>query len=465
MALAYVLIFLIVGSVLFHFISPWYLTPLASNWSTIDLTLDITFWVTGAVFIAVNVFMVYCVIKFRYNAKKRAEYQPENKKLEWWLTGLTSIGVVAMLTPGLFVWNEFVNVPEEAHVVEAIGQQWHWSFRMPGEDGRFGAVESRYVSDDNPLGMETDDPDGQDDIIIISPNVHLPIDKPVKINLRSKDVLHNFAVAQFRVKMDLVPGLITYLWFTPTKLGMFEILCEELCGVGHHTMRGKVIVDTQEDFDTWLAEQPTYAEVLARPVGDALIGQAQYAVCATCHGAQGEGNLPTHGPKLAGQEAWYLRRQINYFKEGTRGAHPDDQFGQEMAPMAATLFNDAAVENVIAYIETLPDMPAPTTITGNIEKGEKIYNVCGYCHGVDGEGIAALNAPRQAGMSDWYLATQLKNFRNRVRGAHDDDMYGMQMTMMADILQTDERVNDVIAYINTLPRPTEQLSLAAREND
>jgi len=442
---------LVVASVLFHFFSPWYLTPLASNWSAIDLTLDITFWVTGFVFVSVNLFMAYSIYKFRYAKDRRSDYEPENKKLEWWLTGITSVGVAAMLAPGLFVWAEFVNVPEDAHEVEVVGQQWHWSFRFPGEDMKFGAVESRYVNDENPFGMELDDPNGQDDVLVFSPIVHLPIGKPVKTLLRSKDTLHDFAVAQFRVKMDMVPGLVTYLWFTPTKIGDFEILCEELCGIGHHTMRGKVVIDEQEEFDTWLDQQPTYAEVLAKPRGDAFAGAGQYGICASCHGGAGEGNLLLNSPKLAGQGAWYLRRQIEYFKSGARGAHADDVYGRQMASMAGTLFDAAAVENVITYIQTLPDLPPEKTVVGNVDKGRSIYNTCGACHGQRGEGIAALNASRLAGMSDWYLVTQLKNFRAGIRGAHDDDKYGMQMSMMAATLQTDERINDVVAYINTLP--------------
>ena len=104
MPLAVVLILLVVGSLIFHVLSPWTFTELASNWAMVDFTIDITFWVTGAVFVAVNLFMAYCVIKFRYKKEARATYEPENKKLETWLTVLTTIGVAAMLTPGLFVW-------------------------------------------------------------------------------------------------------------------------------------------------------------------------------------------------------------------------------------------------------------------------------------------------------------------------------------------------------------------------
>ncbi len=450
MIFALALILLVVGSVLFHFWSPWYLTPLASNWGMIDDTINLTFWVTGFVFVVVNLFMAYCVIKFRYKKTRRAEYEPENKKLEWWLTGLTSVGVAAMLAPGLFVWAEFVTVPEGADEIEAIGQSWHWSYRLPGDDGKFGNVHSRLVTDDNPFGMEPDDPNGQDDRLIESNEVHLPVDRPVKINLRSKDVLHNFTVTQFRVKMDVVPGLVTYIWLTPTKTGEYEVLCEELCGIGHFAMRGWVVVDEQDDYDAWYARQPTYAQFAAREPGNAQAGQAQYAICSACHGPQGHGNRVLNAPKIAGQETWYLRRQLKYYKSGVRGAHPEDTFGRQMAPMVTTLVDDQAVEDVIAYIRTFPDLPVEPTIVGDADRGRDIYTTCGACHGFAGQGIKALNAPRTAGMHDWYLATQLHNFKKGIRGRHRDDMYGPQMADMAAILKYDDAVNDVVAYINTL---------------
>ena len=444
------LVVLVVASVLFHYLSPWYLTPLASNWSTIDTTIDITFWVTGFVFVAINLFMAYVVIRYRYDKNRRAEYQPENKKLEGWLTVLTSVGVAAMLAPGLWVWAEFVNVPDDATKVEAIGQQWHWSYRFPGADGKLGSVESQFVNDTNPFGMDPDDPAGQDDILVASPIVHLPVNEPVQMLLRSKDVLHNFTVAQFRVKMDLVPGLVSHFWLTPTRTGEFEVLCEELCGVGHFAMRGLVVVDERPAFDTWIAAQPTYAELRNRKGGNAVAGQALYAVCTTCHGPQGEGNPVLNAPKIAGQDAWYLRRQLEHFKTGVRGANPKDLYGQQMAAMAATLADATAIEDVIAHVQTFPDSAAAPTVVGDVHRGADIYTTCRACHGADAQGIQATNAPRQAGMSDWYLVTQLKNFREGIRGRHPQDLYGTQMAMMAQMLNDDAAINDVVAYVNTL---------------
>jgi cytochrome c oxidase subunit 2 len=350
----------------------------------------------------------------------------------------------------LLVWAKFVEVPQDASVFEAVGKQWHWSYRFPGADGKLGTVDSRHVSDSNPFGMNPDDPNGQDDVLISSPELHLPIGKPVKALLRSIDVLHNFAVPQFRAKMDLVPGSVTYIWFTPTQTGKFDLLCNELCGVGHYAMRGKVVVEEDGAFQTWLTSHPTFAQTAGRAAGDAAAGKQLYALCSTCHGLQAEGNPALNAPKLSGQGAWYLQRQLKYFKQGVRGTHDKDVFGKMMAPMAATLADDAAIDNVSAYIMTLPDNPAPSSVESNAARGQKIYVTCAACHGSDGRGRQAMNAPRLEGMSDWYMITQLKNFKEGIRGHHPQDMYGPQMASVAAILTNDQATNDLVAYINTL---------------
>lgn len=264
MVTAFILILIAVGSVLFHLMSPWWWTPIASNWSYIDHTITITFWITGVAFVAVISFMGYCVFRFRHQEGRRAVYEPESKRLEWWLTIVTAVGVAAMLTPGLFVWHQFVTVPEGASEFEVVGQQWQWSFRLPGKDGQLGTSDTRNVSPDNPLGLNASNPSGQDDIVIEGGELHLPIGKPVKVLLRSIDVLHDFYVPEFRAKMDMVPGVVTYFWFTPTRAGTFEILCAELCGVGHPQMRGTVVVDTESAYQAWLQQQKTFAQLSAQ---------------------------------------------------------------------------------------------------------------------------------------------------------------------------------------------------------
>jgi cytochrome c oxidase subunit 2 len=450
MALAIVIIGLVIGSLVFHFVSPWWFTPIASNWGMIDDTVNLTFVVTGIVFVLVNLFLAYCIIRFRHRPGRKAHYEPESKKLELWLTLITSVGVAAMLAPGLLVWAKFVAVPEGTHEIEVVGQQWHWTSRYPGADGIFGTVDPLLISPENPFGMDPEDPHGQDDVPVSSAEMHLPVDQPVKVLLRSKDVLHNYTVAEFRVKMDLVPGTATYFWLTPTRVGEFDVLCEELCGMAHHTMRGRVVVQTGEDFRTWLAGQPTYQQILAMQNPDPAAGQIAYAPCAACHGQQGEGNPLLNAPKLAGLDGWYLRRQLKNYKAGIRGAAPDDTFGAQMRGMAATLADDAAVSNVVAYIGSFPLTPASPTIAGNVQHGRSLYATCTNCHGSDGQGIWAMNAPRIAGMSDWYIARQLQNFRDGVRGGHPQDFSGRQMAQFSRMLNDENEITDMVAFLNQL---------------
>ena len=262
-AASVILALVVIGSIAFHFWTPWWWTEVASNWGNIDGTIILTFWVTGAVFCAVCLFMSYCVWRFRYSEDRKSDYKPENSKLEWTLTILTTLGVCALLAPGLIVWNKYVTVPDGASDIEVMAQQWYWNYRLPGEDGVLGLTDLRNIDDENPFGINFDDPNGLDDILIQGDDLHILMDQPVKINLRSIDVLHDFYIPQFRAKMDMVPGVVTYYWFTPIRTGDFEILCMEYCGTGHYSMRGRVLVDEQKDYDEWLSEQMTFEEMLA----------------------------------------------------------------------------------------------------------------------------------------------------------------------------------------------------------
>ncbi len=262
--LALVLVLIVIGSVSFHLLSPWWLTPIASNWSYIDNTVILTFWITGFGYIAIILFMAFCVFRFRHREGRRAAYQPENNRLEWSLAIGTTVAVAALLGPGLFVWYQFVTVPKGADEIEVVGQQWQWSFRLPGRDGLLGTSDSRYISSDNPLGLNPNDPNGQDDLVIVADDLHLPLGKPVKVLLRSIDVIHDFYVPEFRAKMDLMPGLVTYFWFTPTRVGTFEVLCAAFCGVGHPEMRGSVVVENESAYQAWLQKQQTFAQLSAR---------------------------------------------------------------------------------------------------------------------------------------------------------------------------------------------------------
>ena len=158
-----------------------------------------------------------------------------------------------MLAPGLFAWAKFIDVPKDAAVFEVLARQWNCNYRFPGQDGVLGTADARFISDTNPFGINPDDPHGQDDVLVAGQEVHLPIGKPVKVDLRSIDVLHDFTVPQFRAKMNMAPGLVTYVWFTPTRVGTYDAFCEQLCGIAHYAMRGKVVVEEESAFQAWNA--------------------------------------------------------------------------------------------------------------------------------------------------------------------------------------------------------------------
>lgn len=185
--------------------------------------------------------------------------------------------------------------------------------------------------------------------------------------------------------------------------------------------------------------------------GDVERGKALFPVCAACHGANGEGNALLNAPVNAGQGDWYIARQLQNFRAGIRGTHPQDTFGMQMRPMAMSLPDDQAVEDVAAYLASLTaPKPAPT-LDGDAEAGKVAFTVCVACHAADGTGNKDLNAPALRGQYDWYLVRQIEHFKNGVRGSDPKDMYGMQMKPMAMTLVTDKQIKDVVAYIMTLP--------------
>ncbi len=179
-------------------------------------------------------------------------------------------------------------------------------------------------------------------------------------------------------------------------------------------------------------------------------GKQLFQVCVACHGVSGEGNPVLNSPANGGQNVWYVMRQLKNFRNGIRGSDPKDLYGIQMRPMAMTLPDDQAIADVSAYIGTLDAPSPPETVKGNAEAGKKAFVTCVPCHGENGEGAKSLNAPRLSKQYDWYIVRQLNNFKAGVRGAHRQDIYGAQMRPMAQILATDEQVNDVAAYLNTL---------------
>ncbi|MBL4581349.1 MAG: c-type cytochrome [Gammaproteobacteria bacterium] len=173
--------------------------------------------------------------------------------------------------------------------------------------------------------------------------------------------------------------------------------------------------------------------------------------CTTCHGAEGRGNIAIDAPRLAGMEAWYLKRQLENFRAGIRGTHGEDTQGIAMQPMAAKL-TDESIADIVDWVGDWEYVPAEATVDGNVNQGRNAFQSCAACHGANAEGNEALGAPALAGQNDWYMITQLRNFRAGYRGSHREDTYGSQMLTMSKTLRDDQAIINVVSYINTLQK-------------
>jgi len=178
--------------------------------------------------------------------------------------------------------------------------------------------------------------------------------------------------------------------------------------------------------------------------------QNKFDYCLLCHGSNANGNPGIRAPKLSGMEPWYLARQLENFAAGVRGVPGDDAGGHEMMPVGLRLKQEGIIDAAVQFIGTLDSRRPAATVRGNVAQGRKLYAACAACHGAKGQGNAALQAPALAARSDWYLATQLTNYKTGLRGADERDTYGAPMRAIAISLADDKAITDLVAYISTL---------------
>jgi cytochrome c553 len=183
---------------------------------------------------------------------------------------------------------------------------------------------------------------------------------------------------------------------------------------------------------------------------DLARGEQIYGLCTQCHGPEGAGDPLSLAPAIAGQAAWYVEAQLHNFKAGKRGTHPEDMGGLRMYPMSLAIKSDEDIAAVAAYVESLPAPELQPTIEGDAAKGSSYYATCTACHGAEGAGNQALNAPRLVGTSDWYLVETLKKYRAGIRGGASASQNSVMMRGMALSLADDQAIRDVVAHITTL---------------
>ncbi|MBN8863707.1 MAG: cytochrome c oxidase subunit II [Sphingobacteriales bacterium] len=272
----------------------------------IDRMLYITLALTGFVFFLTQIALFLFAYKYQESDKRKAYYFPHNNKLELIWTVIPAITLTILVGFGIFYWFRITgDAPSNSMVVEVTGSQFKWEFRYPGKDGVLGKKYFKEINDakSNPLGQIWDDPNNHDDVYATG-ELHLVVNKPVKMVIGAKDVIHDVGLPHFRMKMDAVPGTPTTMWFTPTKTTkekrietgdpefVYEISCDQMCGKGHYSMRGTIVVETQEEFDAWMASQkPQYVRAFpekdpsAKPVADTLKPVAQLAPAMTTGGS------------------------------------------------------------------------------------------------------------------------------------------------------------------------------------
>ena len=236
-----------------------WLPPLASEHGAgIDRMIHYLIVTVGTLFVAGHAVLAFFVWRFSRPGPVTSRLASPRTERVWSLVPVALMSLIAeggVIFLGLPVWGKLyaAPIPTEAIAVEVTGEQFAWNIRYPGPDGRFARTDPKLIADNNPLGVDREDPAARDDRV--EPAVlRLPVNRPVHIRLRSKDTIHGLFLPQFRIKQDAVPGMTIDVLFTPTRLGEFEIACAELCGLGHYQMRGLLQVMTAEDFEKWLRE-------------------------------------------------------------------------------------------------------------------------------------------------------------------------------------------------------------------
>ena len=268
----------------------------------IDHIIEFCHWFMGSLFLGWSCYFIFVLWRFHKGRNPVANHEGVTSGISTHLEfAVVLIEAVLLVGFALPLWakrvNEFPN-DKNAILVHAIGQQFNWNFHLPGPDGVFGRTDLSLVSNSNPVGLDQSDPHAKDDLVVLG-ELHVPVDRNVIVDVSSKDVIHNFALPNLRIAQDAIPGQIIPMWFKPVKTGSYDIVCGQLCGLGHYAMKGTLVVDTPEDYQAWLKERaelsgsPAAPPALQRPPGEPPMGPTPGTVPPP--GAPKTANPPTGG--------------------------------------------------------------------------------------------------------------------------------------------------------------------------
>jgi cytochrome c oxidase subunit 2 len=234
----------------------WFPPPINQHGQAYDAQFMRTLVVVGIVFFLAQMALGYVIVRFRQNGG-RARYSHGNNTLEKLWTTATAVLFLGLVVMGAKIWAavHFDEAPPDAIPIEVLSKQFAFNFRYPGPDGKFGRTDLKLVNDagGNPFGLDDRDPASRDDIA--SASLKVPVGKPIRLIMHSRDVIHNFFVPELRLKQDIVPGMEIPLHFEADKIGVYEVPCSELCGLGHFQMRTTMQVMSEADFEKWKIDQ------------------------------------------------------------------------------------------------------------------------------------------------------------------------------------------------------------------
>jgi len=256
--LAALILILIIASIYLFVAKPYWFPTLASeHGQRIDSLFMAVLVVSGIAFVLVQGALGFFVARYGENGRERAAYWHDNPRAEAFLLIGTAVILTILVFMGQRVWASiyFVDAPADSLVIQVTGEQFQWNFHYAGPDGAFGRTDTKLITSTNNIGLDRTDPAAKDDVVTLG-EMHFPVGRPVKVRLRSKDVIHSFFLPNLRIKQDAVPGMAIEVWFTPNRAGTYEIACAELCGLAHYRMKAALTIDdSQQAFDTWLRQK------------------------------------------------------------------------------------------------------------------------------------------------------------------------------------------------------------------